>query len=81
MAIAFMGEAKGVNVEECQRNSSRDLIRFNPSTQEYGVLSEDLIVLTYYKARPCASLPHWEPKVNCHGEKDNLTYFRKECAK
>ena len=81
MADAFIGGAMRSGVLQCTRASTLDIIRFDPATQEYAVATKDLIILTYYKARPCSSLPHWEHKVNCHGEPDNMTYFRKECAK
>lgn len=78
--IAFLGGDRPPGIEECRRESSGDLVRFNPMTQEYGVANQERFVLTYFKPRPCASIPHWLPKVNCHGEKDNMEYFRRECS-
>jgi filamentous hemagglutinin len=79
-AEAFMRGPKPSQVEECTRTSSNEILRFNPATQEFGILTVERVIVTYFKPRPCATLPHWEPKVNCHGERDNLTYFRKECT-
>ncbi len=71
---------KPSQVEECSRKSSNEVLRFDPATQEFGILATNSVIVTYFKPRPCATLPHWEPKVNCHGERDNLTYFRRECS-
>jgi len=78
MADLFIGGPKPSDVLECTRTSAA-VVRFSPTTQEFAVMTHDRFILTYFKARPCASVPPWEPKVNCHGERDNLAYFRKEC--
>ena len=78
MADLFIGGPKPSDVLECTRTSGA-VVRFDPTSQEYAVIGHDRFILTYFKPRPCATLPHWEPKVNCHGEKDNLTYFHKGC--
>jgi filamentous hemagglutinin len=61
-AIAFLEGARRTQVQECKRKSSGELIRFDPTTQAYGVMTVTKIVLTYFKPRPCASVPHWEPR-------------------
>lgn len=80
MADSFIGGPKAEGVMECSRKSGQ-LVRFNPRSQEYGVLSPEGNILTYFKPRPCATIPHWQPKVNCHGERDNTAYFQRECAR
>jgi hypothetical protein len=77
MADSFIGGLKFQGVLECARKSPGEIIRFDPATNEFGVATYDLVILTYFKARPCASIPAGQPRVNCHGEKDNMSYFRR----
>ena len=78
MTDAYIGGLKSADLLECTRSSGQ-LVRFNQKSQEFAVMAADKVILTYVKARPCATIPSYEPKVNCHNEKDNLTYFKKEC--
>ncbi len=49
---------------------SGDLVRFNPQTDQFSVLSRDNIIKTYFK-----------PDPSIHGMKSNLDYFKKNIKK
>jgi pyocin large subunit-like protein len=44
----FMGGPLHLNTLECRRNADGDLLRFNPFTQEFGVLTTGAIIRTYH---------------------------------
>lgn len=79
LADEFLGGNCRPGVHECNRRNG-EIVRYSPLTEEFGVLADGGFILTYFKPRPCHTLPHWEPKVNCHDAPDNLTYFRRECS-
>lgn len=64
---------------ECTRKKG-DIVRYDTASEEYGVLSAGGLIRTYFKPRPCASLPSGVPKIGCHGFPDNIQYFRAMCA-
>lgn len=68
MADRFLGQSLGRALECTRRNG--DLVRYNPSTEEFGVLGRDRVIRTYFKPDP-----YW------HCEPDNLVYFQAECRK
>ena len=85
LADEFLGGAKRQDVEECKR-SRGDVIRFDLSTNEYGVLDGNRVIRTYFKPVPCGSLPDAKRMAmrqagRCHGQMTNLDYFREECKK
>jgi hypothetical protein len=85
MADKFLGNPKPPHVYECTR-SRGDVIRFDPHSQEYGVLDKNGIIRTYFKPIPCISLPVSERKQmkqtgRCHAHPTNLAYFHEECKK
>ena len=85
LADEFLGSAKHPDVHECTR-SRGDMIRFNPKTDEYGVLDGNGIIRTYFKPVPCASLPPAQRTAmrqagRCHSQTTNLVYFQEECKK
>jgi filamentous hemagglutinin len=51
-----------VALEKIRKNG--DIVRYNPSTEEFGILSKDGVIRTYYK-----------PDPSVHGLKTNLEYF------
>jgi hypothetical protein len=79
-AEAFLSGPVHPNLLECRRKQG-DSVRYDKSTQEYGVVSASGIIRTYFKPTPCSSLPLGVPKLNCHGYPDNALYFKAECAK
>jgi hypothetical protein len=83
LADAFLGDAKSPDVQECFRPRG-DCVRFNPSTDEYGVIDNGGIIRTYFKPIPCTSLPTSIRAAirmagRCHGQPSNLLYFQSEC--
>ena len=67
LADAFMLDARRAGVLECNR-ANRDLVRFDPSTKEYGVLAKAGFILTYMIVTPLAS-----------SRTTALQYFRSNC--
>jgi filamentous hemagglutinin len=62
-ADAFLTSSKPVNVLEKVR-ANGDIVRYNPITDEFGVVSSKGDIRTYYKPDPAA-----------HGKGTNLDYF------
>jgi filamentous hemagglutinin len=84
-ADVFLGGAKVQPIEECVRGKG-DIVRFNPITDEYGVLDSGRTIRTYFKPIPCASLRGqikiiMQQSGRCHGHPSNLLYFQSECKK
>jgi len=75
LADKFLGEPLNkATTYECQRTrrdgSLGDKIRYNRVTQEYGVLSNQGVIRTYYIANPAV-----------HGFRTNFIYFRWDCRR
>ncbi|WP_257543907.1 RHS repeat-associated core domain-containing protein [Sphingopyxis sp. DBS4] len=68
-ASNFLGGKAGRGVLEGTRKSG-DIVRYNPKTNEFGVLSKDGNIRTYFK-----------PDTAQHGLKTNLDYFEREIAR
>jgi filamentous hemagglutinin len=68
-ADVFLGGPRPETTWECRRRNG-DLLRYNPLTEEFGVLRPDNAISTYY-------LP--DPAV--HRCPNNGEYFRRECHK
>ena len=66
-ADAFLGGPKSKTAHEFRRPWNNDLVRFDPETDEYGVLDKDGYIKTYYKP---------DPKE--HGFQTNWEYFEYE---
>jgi pyocin large subunit-like protein len=69
LADAFLGGPTSAGVHEHTR-SKGDRLRFNPVTNEFGVLSASGFIRTYYKPDPIE-----------HGEATNMDYYLRECGK
>jgi len=80
LANRFLSGTLHSDLLQCTRKQG-DIVRYNVATTEFGVLSSRGIIRTYFKAKPCASLPPTAPKVGCHGYSDNLQYFKIECLR
>ena len=65
---------------QCAQRSGH-LIRYDVTTEEYGIVSPAGIVETYYKPVPCATLPPPQRVRGCHPYPDNITYFQAKCAR
>lgn len=74
LADAFLGGPLGPDTLECVRRcrdgSRGDTIRYNRVTHEYGVLSVDNYIRTYFIPNPAV-----------HRCGTNLSYFQRECRK
>jgi len=85
LADQFLGSTLSAGVHECKRKRG-DTMRYDPQTQEYGVLDRGGIIRTYYKPVPCVSLQDPVRTVmrqagRCHGHANNFLYFQAECKK
>jgi pyocin large subunit-like protein len=84
-ADVFLGQPKPSHVRECQRKKG-DVLRFDPNTNEYGVLSAGGVIRTYFSPVPCLQVPATIRQAvklagECHVHPDNLRYFLAECSK
>jgi hypothetical protein len=64
LAASFLSDENNPDILELTRPANNDLVRFNPETDEFGILSSDGHIITYYKP---------DPRV--HGYPTNLDYF------
>lgn len=69
LADRFLAGPRGLGTLECARVRG-DIVRFNPTTDEFGVISSDGIIRTYFKPDPLI-----------HRQATNLDYYRAECRK
>lgn len=70
MARRFLEGAKKHTALECRRPMG-DLVRFDPTTDEFGVLSASGEIRTFF--RPVAGVTHKQPS--------NLAYYEKQCER
>ena len=68
-ADRFLGAVKKPTMLDCVRQRGGDTLRFNPSTDEFGIISPKREIKTYFK-----------PSPQIHNQGTNLDYFRKRCA-
>jgi len=64
LAESFLSNQNNPNILELIRPDNNDIVRFNPETDEFGILSSDGHIITYYK-----------PDPRIHGYPTNLDYF------
>jgi pyocin large subunit-like protein len=69
-AASFLCRPKRATTIERQR-SKGDVVRFDPSTDEFGIVAADGTIRTYYKL--IAGITHPEPT--------NMDYFNAACLK
>jgi pyocin large subunit-like protein len=69
-ADKFLGSPLNVKTQFEGKRSNGDIVRYDRVTDEFGILSSDRHVLTYFK-----------PDVRTHGRASNLEYFQRECSK
>ena len=69
-ADSFLGSPKPRTAHEFRRSWNNDLVRYDPTADEYGVLDEDGYIKTYYK-----------PDPEKHGFRTNWDYFEYERAR
>jgi pyocin large subunit-like protein len=80
MADRFLTMPISRTTLECRR-PSLDVLRFDTTTDAYGVLSPDRRIRSFYVPVPCSSLPPGVPRVKCHGYSTNRDYFERECLR
>jgi hypothetical protein len=70
---------------ECTRRMG-DKVRYDPTTQAYGVLDGNGVIRTFYKPVPCVTLPFAVRHAvrlagRCHPYPNNVVYFETECKR
>jgi len=70
LADTFLGGPRRPTTHQCIRPGKRDLIRYDEATQEYGVLSKNGGIRSYYLADP-----------DIHDYDTNLDYFEWDCER
>jgi hypothetical protein len=85
MADVFLSQEKLETVHECVRVSGARL-RYDPSTEAFGILDRTGVIRTYFKPVPCSSLRGAIREIarlsgRCHKAANNLVYFKAECKK
>ena len=79
LADQFLASPLRPEMLECIRRISGDRIRYDRLTTEFAVQSSAGITRTYFKPRPCSSIPWGQPHVDCHGFVTNEDYFKDAC--
>jgi hypothetical protein len=83
-ADKFLKGALSPDLFEHVRTISRDRIRYNRVTEEFAVVRSDGYIKTYYKPRPCWTIPAPPPgtvKRKCHHFYTNWDYVQDTCAR
>jgi hypothetical protein len=80
LADGFLAKPKSPQLLECTRRLG-DFVRYDTITMEFAVRSANGVTRTYFKPRPCSSIPVGLPRINCHGHATNEIYFAQECLK
>lgn len=79
LADQFLGGSAPAGAFECTRKKG-DLVRYNPTTNELGVLSKGRVIHTYFKPKFCSdATPQEIARKECHREKTHLDYVKKLC--
>jgi hypothetical protein len=79
MADAFLGGPPPSGAYECTRIQG-DLVRYNPVTNELGVISITKVIHTYFKPKFCKdSTPEQIARKKCHKNPTHLEYVKKIC--
>jgi len=81
LAVAFLSIAKPSHVLQCRRRKG-DTVRFNPVSNEFGVIAVDGTVRTYYKPIRCVDLPPSLVGIKrCHNFSSHMDYYEDSCTK
>lgn len=85
LADKFLTDPTTPSLLECFRPDGQR-VRLDKTTDMFGVLTDDNIILTLFKAIPCSSLHYVEADLarrtgRCHESATNLLYFQSECRK
>ena len=67
---------------ECSRPRNQALVRYDLTTDSFGILSRDGTIQTFFKPVPCAMLPAALRGIKkCHGFSTNLEYAEDACSR
>lgn len=85
LADSFMGNPLPSGVQEYRRNGG-DILRYDPTTESFGVKDANDFIRTFYKPVPCSSLPAsirsaFRMAGKCHPHPDNQSYVIAEASK
>ncbi len=75
LAETFLLGPSRAGLLECKRRGG-DFLRYDTATEEFAVLSGSGVIRTYYKPVPCRVMM----VPFCHGEVDNIQYFKRTCS-
>lgn len=70
LADAFVGGPLGPETIEVARINDKSILRYNPVTNEFGVLAANRVIRTYFK-----------PDPGTHGLANNLDFFEHQCIR
>jgi hypothetical protein len=80
MADIFLGRAVPAGAFECYRIGG-DLVRYDPATNELGILAMTGTIHTYFKPKFCRHATPLElAQRKCHKQKTHLDYVKKLCT-
>lgn len=80
MADVFLGRSTPIGAYECKRVGG-DLVRYDPMTNELGILSMTGFIHTYFKPKFCSDATPLEvERRKCHQQKTHLDYVKKLCS-
>ena len=80
LADRFLSAPLSGGIKQCIRKHG-DIVRYDPATEEYGVLSNQGVIRTYFKPLPCSKVSHLAVKPSCHHHLTNIQYWQTECNK
>ena len=70
LADSFLGSSLAADVHECVRSNGQ-IVRYNPVTNEFGIITQNLTIITYYKPNPWIKAKY----------PTNMHYFREQCRR
>jgi|SRR5580704_15222509 pyocin large subunit-like protein len=85
IADSFLGRPKPDHVHECMRACGA-IVRYDPTSELFGILDRDRVCRTFFIPVPCSSLPGAIREATrlagrCHKHANNFVYFKAECLK
>lgn len=80
LADRFLCGPQPAGTFQCTRSPGGDMVRFNQATNEFGILSRDNVIRTYYTPRFCATAPAiFVAAKKCHNRPTHLDYAQRQC--
>ena len=67
------------HILECKQRKNGDVIRFNPRTDEFAIITSTGRIKTYFKPVPSRLAPFGTPLYLTHTFQNNMSYFRYKC--